>query len=194
MRFVQFFLNCLMVSGTGIWNLVVLLIASDYLMVVSNELGSWEHWCCFLFFFSELRIMCMILLNIHTIDSYFSLFKQLSQQIAIPFPTEIFKLMNEVENEDLVFTLETIVDKFGEEMAPYALGLCQNLVMHVSIVFLSTKFQIVLYLKLSSMCLLSGSCILEVYEHFRSWWWSRWSWCSGCSRLFACHKHNTWIS
>ncbi|KAL4310233.1 hypothetical protein GQ457_01G034640 [Hibiscus cannabinus] len=40
---------------------------------------------------------------------------------------EIFKLMNEVENEDLVFTLETIVDKFGEEMAPYALGLCQNL-------------------------------------------------------------------
>ncbi|KAI3890803.1 hypothetical protein MKX03_007416, partial [Papaver bracteatum] len=40
---------------------------------------------------------------------------------------EFFKLMNEVENEDLVFTLETIVDKFGEEMAPYALGLCQNL-------------------------------------------------------------------
>lgn len=37
--------------------------------------------------------------------------------------------MNEVENEDLVFTLETIVDKFGEEMAPYALGLCQNLVV-----------------------------------------------------------------
>ncbi|KAL0918671.1 hypothetical protein M5K25_010694 [Dendrobium thyrsiflorum] len=40
---------------------------------------------------------------------------------------DFFKLMNEVENEDLVFTLETIVDKFGEEMAPYALGLCQNL-------------------------------------------------------------------
>ena len=35
--------------------------------------------------------------------------------------------MNEVENEDLVFTLETIVDKFGEEMTPYALRLCQNL-------------------------------------------------------------------
>ena len=44
---------------------------------------------------------------------------------------EFFKLMNEVENEDLVFTLETIVDKFGEEMAPYALGLCQNLVIRV---------------------------------------------------------------
>lgn len=40
---------------------------------------------------------------------------------------EFFKLMHEVENEDLVFTLETIVDKFGEEMAPYAFGLCQNL-------------------------------------------------------------------
>lgn len=41
---------------------------------------------------------------------------------------DFFKLMNEVENEDLVFTLETVVEKFGEEMAPYALGLCQNLV------------------------------------------------------------------
>ncbi|KAG6481889.1 hypothetical protein ZIOFF_058512 [Zingiber officinale] len=40
---------------------------------------------------------------------------------------EFFKLMNEVENEDLVLTLETIVDRFGEEMAPYAFGLCQNL-------------------------------------------------------------------
>uniref|UniRef100_A0A0D3F549 Importin N-terminal domain-containing protein n=1 Tax=Oryza barthii TaxID=65489 RepID=A0A0D3F549_9ORYZ len=45
----------------------------------------------------------------------------------IMYCPEFFKLMNEVENEDLVFTLETIVDKFGEEMAPYALGLCQNL-------------------------------------------------------------------
>lgn len=43
--------------------------------------------------------------------------------------TEFFKLMNEIENEDLVFTLETIVEKFGEEMAPYALGLCQHLVI-----------------------------------------------------------------
>ena len=49
--------------------------------------------------------------------------------------SEFFKLMNEVENEDLVFTLETIVDKFGEEMAPYALGLCQNLVILDSILF-----------------------------------------------------------
>ncbi|KAF6165461.1 hypothetical protein GIB67_028020 [Kingdonia uniflora] len=50
---------------------------------------------------------------------------------------EFFKLMHDVENEDLVFTLETIVDKFGEEMAPYALGLCQNLFELSIIHFLS---------------------------------------------------------
>ena len=33
----------------------------------------------------------------------------------------------QVDNEDLVFTLETIVEKFGEEMAPYAVGLCTHL-------------------------------------------------------------------
>lgn len=33
----------------------------------------------------------------------------------------------QIENEDLVFTLETIVEKFGEDMAPYAVGLCQHL-------------------------------------------------------------------
>ena len=33
----------------------------------------------------------------------------------------------QVDNEDLVFTLESIVEKFGEDMAPYALGLCQHL-------------------------------------------------------------------
>ena len=27
----------------------------------------------------------------------------------------------------MVFTLETIVEKFGEEMAPFAVGLCQHL-------------------------------------------------------------------
>ena len=32
-----------------------------------------------------------------------------------------------MESEDLVFTLETIVEKFGEEMAPYAVGVCQHL-------------------------------------------------------------------
>ncbi|KAK9839718.1 hypothetical protein WJX81_008385 [Elliptochloris bilobata] len=39
----------------------------------------------------------------------------------------LFALMVEVESEDLVFTLETIVEKFGEEMAPYAVGVCQHL-------------------------------------------------------------------
>ncbi|XP_033514995.1 importin beta-like SAD2 isoform X2 [Nicotiana tomentosiformis] len=41
--------------------------------------------------------------------------------------SEIYKLMNEVENGDVVFTLETIVYKFGVEMAPYAHRLCHNL-------------------------------------------------------------------
>ena len=49
--------------------------------------------------------------------------------------------MNEVENEDLVFTLETIVDKFGEEMAPYALGLCQNLVMYTLLLFCTQVYR-----------------------------------------------------
>lgn len=67
---------------------------------------------------------------------------------------EFFKLMNEVENEDLVFTLETIVDKFGEEMAPYALGLCQNLVT-VSVLFLSSTYS---FFSLSFFFLYSAIC------------------------------------
>lgn len=79
------------------------------------------------------------------------------------FSSEFFKLMNEVENEDLVFTLETIVDKFGEEMAPYALGLCQNLV-----IFSFLFFKDILKLRmcfLENTLYLLGCCILEVYEH-----------------------------
>ena len=33
----------------------------------------------------------------------------------------------QVEAEDLVLTLEGLVEKFGEEIAPYAVGLCQHL-------------------------------------------------------------------
>ena len=33
----------------------------------------------------------------------------------------------QIESEDLLFTLETVVEKFGEEIAPYAVGLCQHL-------------------------------------------------------------------
>ena len=33
----------------------------------------------------------------------------------------------QVESEDVVFALETIVDNFGGEMAPFAVGLCQHL-------------------------------------------------------------------
>ncbi|GJT09582.1 importin beta-like SAD2 [Tanacetum coccineum] len=69
------------------------------------------------------------------VDSVFALrafveaCKDLSEirQILPQLLDEFFMLMNEVENEDLVFTLETIVEDFGEEMAPYAIGLCQKL-------------------------------------------------------------------
>lgn len=33
----------------------------------------------------------------------------------------------QIENEDLVFTLETVVEKLGEDTAPFAVGLCQHL-------------------------------------------------------------------
>ncbi|CAD7704977.1 unnamed protein product [Ostreobium quekettii] len=44
------------------------------------------------------------------------------------FLDEFFKLMNEVENEDMVFTLESIVEKLDDEIAPYADHLGKNLV------------------------------------------------------------------
>ena len=75
--------------------------------------------------------------------------------------------MNEIENEDLVFTLETIVDKFGEEMAPYALGLCQNLVIYI-LKHLNLPKELCLLYNIVIFFLTTGSCILEVHEHRRS--------------------------
>ena len=40
---------------------------------------------------------------------------------------DFFKLMTEVESEDVVYTLETITERFGEDIAPFALGMTQNL-------------------------------------------------------------------
>ena len=40
---------------------------------------------------------------------------------------EFFKIMDQVESEDIVYTLETITEKFGEEIAPYAVGMTTNL-------------------------------------------------------------------
>jgi len=72
--------------------------------------------------------------------------------------------MNEIENEDLVFTLETIVDKFGEEMAPYALGLCQHLVIYFfNHLYLPMKLYLLYIIVI--FFLTTGSCILEVHEH-----------------------------
>mmetsp|Transcript_35700 Transcript_35700/g.79404 ORF Transcript_35700/g.79404 Transcript_35700/m.79404 type:complete len:941 (+) Transcript_35700:266-3088(+) len=39
----------------------------------------------------------------------------------------IFALMGQVDNEDLVVTLEVIVERFGEDIAPYALQMVQQL-------------------------------------------------------------------
>lgn len=39
----------------------------------------------------------------------------------------VFGLMAEIDNEDLVFTLESIVEKFGDEIAPYAANLAAQL-------------------------------------------------------------------
>ena len=45
-----------------------------------------------------------------------------------PLLNRFFQLMAEVEHEELVFTLEAIVDRFGEAIVPYATGLIVNLV------------------------------------------------------------------
>lgn len=39
----------------------------------------------------------------------------------------IFGLMAEVDNEDLIFTLEAIVEKFGDDIAPYAVNMARQL-------------------------------------------------------------------
>ena len=40
---------------------------------------------------------------------------------------EFMKLIKEIENDDLIHTLEAIVEKFGDEIAPYASTICQQL-------------------------------------------------------------------
>jgi hypothetical protein len=45
-----------------------------------------------------------------------------------PLLSRFFELMAEVEHEELVFTLEAIVDRFGDAIVPYATGLIVNLV------------------------------------------------------------------
>ena len=43
---------------------------------------------------------------------------------------ELFKLMDEIGNDELVATLEVLIEAFSEQMAPYAQGLCQRLAEH----------------------------------------------------------------
>lgn len=136
MRFVQSFLNYLMVSC--IKSLLWTRQASSYYLLLQNLVD-------------YLSVTSSLIICLH--------------RLILFLPAEFFKLMNEVENEDLVFTLETIVDKFGEEMAPYALGLCQNLVWCTFISWNGLLLVKLFLLELSFLALFSGSCILEVYEH-----------------------------
>uniref|UniRef100_A0A1D2AD30 Importin N-terminal domain-containing protein n=1 Tax=Auxenochlorella protothecoides TaxID=3075 RepID=A0A1D2AD30_AUXPR len=41
--------------------------------------------------------------------------------------TQFLQLSQEIDNEDLTFSLETVVERFSDEMAPYALGLTTHL-------------------------------------------------------------------
>jgi len=40
---------------------------------------------------------------------------------------EFFKIMNEIDNDELVLTLKLIIEHFSEEMGPYSIGLCTRL-------------------------------------------------------------------
>ncbi|PSC72993.1 importin beta-like SAD2 [Micractinium conductrix] len=40
---------------------------------------------------------------------------------------QFLTLSNEIDNEDLTFSLETVIERFAADMAPYATGLCQQL-------------------------------------------------------------------
>ncbi|KAL4855989.1 Importin beta-like SAD2 [Chlorella vulgaris] len=42
---------------------------------------------------------------------------------------QFLTLSNELDNEDLTFSLETVIEKFADDMAPYAAGLMQQLVL-----------------------------------------------------------------
>ena len=47
---------------------------------------------------------------------------------AVSCPDSCSVLPQYMEIEDLVSTLESIVERFGEDIAPYAITLCQQLV------------------------------------------------------------------
>lgn len=43
----------------------------------------------------------------------------------------IFKIMNEIDSDDLVATLERLIDHFGADMAPYSVALVSRLVRSI---------------------------------------------------------------
>lgn len=64
--------------------------------------------------------------------------------------------MNEIESDDLVATLESLIDKFGEEMAPYSVALCQRLVL-LHIIFIIFIVVIIVWNYADEWCRLSPS-------------------------------------
>lgn len=46
-----------------------------------------------------------------------------------PLPSSPSSLPVQLDNEDLTFSLETVIEKFADDMAPYAAGLMQQLVL-----------------------------------------------------------------
>ena len=44
------------------------------------------------------------------------------QQVLPQLLDELFKLMDEIGNDELVATLEVLIESFAEHMAPYALA------------------------------------------------------------------------
>ena len=53
-----------------------------------------------------------------------------ASQVLPQLLDELFKLMDEIGNDELVATLEVLIEAFSEQMAPYAQGLCQRLAEH----------------------------------------------------------------
>lgn len=68
--------------------------------------------------------MCVCLSTPHSVRKQFCFSVDLARQDAWH---KAQHHVLQVESEDVVFALETIVENFGGEMAPFAVGLCQHL-------------------------------------------------------------------
>ncbi|CAN8267938.1 unnamed protein product [Cochlearia groenlandica] len=65
-------------------------------------------------------------------EHYARAYSVLALRLLIVASENLFMLMNESESHDIVLTLKSIVQKFGEEISSYALLLCKNLASAIS--------------------------------------------------------------